>query len=80
MYFGDAPDGLLLSNRIRTGVAAGTVLAELIEVELVDPFYHRAEVFLLGGDDPGVSLHPGEHFYDHPLVNVFVENQIDHEG
>ncbi len=56
MYFGDAPDGLLLSNGIRTGVAALAVLAELAEVELVDPFHHRAEVFFLVGDEAGFEI------------------------
>ena len=56
MYFGDAQDGLLLSNGIRTGVAALAVLAELAEVELVDPFHHRAEVFFLVGDEAGFEI------------------------
>ena len=56
MYFGDAPDGLLLSNGIRTGFAALAVWAELAEVELVDPFHHWAEVFFLVGDEAGFEI------------------------
>ena len=56
MYSGDAPDGRLLSNGIRTGVTTLAVLAEFAEVELVDPFHHRAEVFFLVGDEAGFEI------------------------
>ena len=40
--------------------------------------FFNVEILEIGGDDPEEFFGPGEHFDNHPLVDVFIENEVGH--
>ena len=61
-------DGDSFADHVGEDFEQGDKAATLFDVEILE----------VGGDNPKEFFGPGEHFDDHLLVNVFIEDEVGH--